>query len=72
MCRAPGPVLAAIVVAGGTGSIGLPTLVLTATFAIGTALPLLVFALAGAAVSPNVSPHSAVGSGQYRSPAESR
>ncbi len=42
-----GPVLAAIVVAGGTGSIGLPTLVLTATFAIGTALPLLVFALAG-------------------------
>jgi cytochrome c biogenesis protein CcdA/thiol-disulfide isomerase/thioredoxin len=42
-----GPVLAAIVVAGGTGSIGLPTLVLTATFAVGTALPLLVFALAG-------------------------
>ncbi|MGO9158327.1 cytochrome c biogenesis CcdA family protein, partial [Mycobacterium sp.] len=42
-----GPVLAAIVVAGGTGSIGLPTLVLTATFAIGTALPLLAFALAG-------------------------
>ena len=42
-----GPVLAAIVVAGGTGSIGLPTLVLTATFALGTALPLLVFALAG-------------------------
>ena len=34
-----GPVLAAIVVAGGTGSIGLPTLVLTATFALGTALP---------------------------------
>src|SRR3984957_8056622 len=33
-----GPVLAAIVVAGGTGSIGLPTLVLTATFALGTAL----------------------------------
>ena len=42
-----GPVLAAIVVAGGTSSIGPPTLVLTATFAIGTALPLLVFALTG-------------------------
>src|ERR1700739_1398798 len=42
-----GPVLAAIVVAGGTSSIRPPTLVLTATFAIGTALPLLVFALAG-------------------------
>src|SRR6201998_3010625 len=42
-----GPVLAAIVVAGGTSSIRPPTLVLTAAFAIGTALPLLVFALAG-------------------------
>ena len=50
-----GPVLAAIVVAGGTGSIGLPTLVLTATFAIGTALPLLVFALAGRGVTERVS-----------------
>ncbi len=52
-----GPVLAAIVVAGGTtsiGSIGLPTLVLTATFAIGTALPLLVFALAGRRVAERV------------------
>ncbi len=42
-----GPVLAAIVVAGGTASIGVPILVLTATFAIGTAIPLLIFALAG-------------------------
>ena len=50
-----GPVLAAIVVAGGTGSIGLPTLVLTATFAVGTALPLLVFALAGRGVAERVS-----------------
>ncbi len=50
-----GPVLAAIVVAGGTGSIGPPTLVLTATFAIGTALPLLVFALAGRGVTERVS-----------------
>jgi cytochrome c biogenesis protein CcdA/thiol-disulfide isomerase/thioredoxin len=50
-----GPVLAAIVVAGGTGSIGLPTLVLTATFAIGTALPLLAFALAGRGVTERIS-----------------
>ena len=50
-----GPVLAAIVVAGGTGSIGLPTLVLTATFAVGTALPLLAFALAGRGVAERVS-----------------
>jgi cytochrome c biogenesis protein CcdA/thiol-disulfide isomerase/thioredoxin len=50
-----GPVLAAIVVAGGTGSIGLPTLVLTATFAVGTALPLLIFALAGRGVAERVS-----------------
>jgi cytochrome c biogenesis protein CcdA/thiol-disulfide isomerase/thioredoxin len=50
-----GPVLAAIVVAGGTGSIGLATIVLTATFAVGTALPLLVFALAGRRVAERVS-----------------
>lgn len=50
-----GPVLAAIVVAGGTGSVGLPTLILTATFAIGTALPLLVFALAGRRVAERVA-----------------
>ena len=49
-----GPVLAAIVVAGGTASIGVPTLVLTATFAIGTALPLLVFALAGRGVAERI------------------
>jgi cytochrome c biogenesis protein CcdA/thiol-disulfide isomerase/thioredoxin len=53
-----GPVLAAIVVAGGTvsiTSIGLPILVLTATFAVGTALPLLVFALAGRRVAERVA-----------------
>jgi cytochrome c biogenesis protein CcdA/thiol-disulfide isomerase/thioredoxin len=50
-----GPVLAAIVVAGGTASIGLPILVLTATFAIGTALPLLAFALAGRRVAERVA-----------------
>lgn len=50
-----GPVLTAIVVAGGTASIGLATLVLTATFAVGTALPLLVFALAGRRVAERVA-----------------
>lgn len=50
-----GPVLAAIVVAGGTASIGLPTLILTATFAVGTALPLLVFALAGRRIAERVA-----------------
>ncbi|OBB95626.1 cytochrome c biogenesis protein DipZ [Mycobacterium sp. 852002-30065_SCH5024008] len=49
-----GPVLAAIVVAGGTASIGLPILILTATFAIGTALPLLAFALAGRGVAERI------------------
>ena len=42
-----GPVLAAITVAGATGRIGAETVVLTVAFAIGTALPLLAFALAG-------------------------
>jgi cytochrome c biogenesis protein CcdA/thiol-disulfide isomerase/thioredoxin len=50
-----GPVLAAIVVAGGTASVGVATLVLTATFAVGTALPLLVFALAGRRVAQRVT-----------------
>ncbi|MFC1420484.1 cytochrome c biogenesis protein DipZ [Streptacidiphilus cavernicola] len=42
-----GPVLAAITVAGATGRIGGHTLLLTLAFAVGTALPLLAFALAG-------------------------
>jgi cytochrome c biogenesis protein CcdA/thiol-disulfide isomerase/thioredoxin len=50
-----GPVLAAIVVAGGTASFGLATLVLTATFALGNALPLLAFALAGRQVAQRVT-----------------
>ena len=50
-----GPVLAAIVVAGGTASIGPAVLVLTAAFAIGAALPLLVFALAGRRLTERVS-----------------
>lgn len=41
-----GPVLAAIVLAGATGSLGLPTVALTASFAVGAGVPLLVFALA--------------------------
>ncbi|AMB57543.1 cytochrome c biogenesis protein DipZ [Microterricola viridarii] len=49
-----GPVLAAITVAGSTGRIGLETVVLTATFAVGAALPLLIFALAGRRVAERV------------------
>ena len=45
-----GPVLAAIIVAGSTGQIGVGTIVLTTSFAIGVAVPLLVFALAGRGV----------------------
>ncbi|WP_448262328.1 cytochrome c biogenesis protein DipZ [Microbacterium aurum] len=45
-----GPVLAAIIVAGATGRIGLDTVLLTASFAVGVAFPLLVFALAGRGV----------------------
>jgi cytochrome c biogenesis protein CcdA/thiol-disulfide isomerase/thioredoxin len=49
-----GPVLAAIVVAGATGSIGLDTVALTISFAIGAAIPLLFFALAGQRVAQRV------------------
>jgi cytochrome c biogenesis protein CcdA/thiol-disulfide isomerase/thioredoxin len=49
-----GPVLAAITVAGSTGRIGPETVVLTITFALGAALPLLVFALAGRRVAERV------------------
>lgn len=50
-----GPVLAAIVVAGATSNIGVNTVVLTCAFAIGAALPLLFFALAGQQVAARVS-----------------
>ena len=50
-----GPVLAAIVVAGATGSIGIEIVVLTFAFAVGAALPLLFFALAGRRVAERVS-----------------
>ncbi|MGV8886165.1 MAG: cytochrome c biogenesis protein DipZ [Microbacteriaceae bacterium] len=49
-----GPVLAAITVAGSTGRIGPETIVLTLTFAVGAALPLLIFALAGRRVAERV------------------
>lgn len=49
-----GPVLAAIAVAGATGQIGPETFVLTVTFAVGAALPLLIFALAGRGVAARV------------------
>lgn len=49
-----GPVLAAITVAGSTGRIGVETIVLTLTFAIGASLPLLIFALAGRRVAERV------------------
>ena len=46
-----GPVLAAITVAGATHHIGLRTIGLTLGFAVGTAIPLLAFALAGRGIS---------------------
>lgn len=49
-----GPVLAAITVAGSTGRIGVSTVVLTVTFAVGAAIPLLIFALAGRRVAERV------------------
>ena len=49
-----GPVLAAITVAGATGRIGVATVALTVAFAIGTAIPLLFFALAGRGVAERV------------------
>jgi cytochrome c biogenesis protein CcdA/thiol-disulfide isomerase/thioredoxin len=49
-----GPVLAAITVAGATGRIGVATVALTLAFAVGTAFPLLIFALAGRGVAERV------------------
>lgn len=49
-----GPVLAAITVAGSTGHIGLDTVTLTVSFAVGAAIPLLIFALAGRRVAERV------------------
>ncbi|WP_181512757.1 MULTISPECIES: cytochrome c biogenesis protein CcdA [unclassified Streptomyces] len=49
-----GPVLAAITVAGAQGRLSLDIVALTVSFAIGTALPLLAFALAGRRVSERI------------------
>lgn len=49
-----GPVLAAITVAGATHRIGVQTVALTVAFAVGTAAPLLFFALAGRRVTERV------------------
>ncbi|MGC3994646.1 MAG: cytochrome c biogenesis protein DipZ [Propionicimonas sp.] len=49
-----GPVLAAITVAGTTGRVGVDTVLLTVSFAVGCAVPLLVFALAGREVVARV------------------
>lgn len=50
-----GPILAAIVVAGATGNIGTETIALTLAFALGAALPLLLFAVAGKRISERVA-----------------
>lgn len=50
-----GPVLAAMVVAGATAQIGVATIVLTAAFAIGAAIPLLFFALAGQRIAQRMN-----------------
>ncbi|MCL3776915.1 MULTISPECIES: cytochrome c biogenesis protein CcdA [unclassified Actinomyces] len=49
-----GPVLAAVSVAGATGRIGTDTVVLAVSFGLGTAVPLLAFALAGRGVAERV------------------
>jgi cytochrome c biogenesis protein CcdA/thiol-disulfide isomerase/thioredoxin len=50
-----GPVLAAITVVGATHHVGLGAVVLTVDFALGAAVPLLVFALAGQRVAERVA-----------------
>ncbi|MFW0791589.1 cytochrome c biogenesis protein CcdA [Gordonia sp. CPCC 205333] len=49
-----GPILAAIAVAGATGTIGAETILLTVAFAAGVAVPLLIVALAGNRLSARV------------------
>lgn len=50
-----GPVLAAISVAGSTGHIGVETIALAVSFAVGTAIPLLFFALAGRSLTERIA-----------------
>lgn len=49
-----GPVLAAIVVAGATGTVGADTVLLALSFAVGVAIPLLAFAIAGNRVAQRI------------------
>ncbi|GED97685.1 cytochrome c biogenesis protein CcdA [Gordonia crocea] len=49
-----GPVLAAIAVAGATGTIGTETVLLTVAFAVGVSIPLLLVALAGNRIAERV------------------
>ncbi len=49
-----GPVLAAIAVVGATHRVGLTTVILTAAFAVGTAVPLLAVAAAGSQLSSRI------------------
>ena len=50
-----GPILAAITTVGSTHRVGFPAVVLTVAFALGAAVPLLAFALAGQQVARRVS-----------------
>ena len=50
-----GPILAAITVVGATHRVGLNAVILTAAFAIGTAVPLLAIALAGGQLSGRIA-----------------
>ncbi|WP_375425281.1 cytochrome c biogenesis protein DipZ [uncultured Friedmanniella sp.] len=54
-----GPILAAITVAGASGRIGWGTVVLTVTFAVGAALPLLLFAAAGSKIQTRINAYRA-------------
>ena len=50
-----GPILAAITVVGATHRVGLSAVILTAAFAVGTAVPLLAFALASGEVTGRIA-----------------
>ncbi len=50
-----GPVLAAVSVAGTTGEIGIDTIILAVSFSIGTAIPLIFFALAGRKITERIA-----------------
>lgn len=54
-----GPILAAITVAGASGQIGWGTVVLTVAFAVGAAMPLLLFAAAGSKIQTRINAYRA-------------